>query len=191
MSGLTRRCIIAPAGTLRETALTASEEPIMATAAALIFHNHATAELALEAARSLEKSGDAKFLESGLLVKYQDLSVEMKKEGWKSELLVGTAAGGVIGALLIGVPVAGAIGGALAGTYVWKHTESHRAFSAFAEQVKHEMVPGGAAVVALVESTNPPHVHAALGRFGGTLFTTELAPVEIVGIQTELDKHKQ
>jgi uncharacterized membrane protein len=163
----------------------------MATAIALIFPNHAAAEQALNAARSLEKAGHIEFVESGLLVKYQDLSVEMTKEGWQSEFLVGTAAGGVIGALLIGVPVAGAIGGALAGTYAWKHTESHRAFSAFAEQVKHEMVPGGAAVVALVESTNPPEVHAALGKFGGTLFTTELAPVEIVGIQTELDKFKQ
>ena len=91
----------------------------MATAIALIFPNHAAAEQALDAARSLEKAGHIEFVESGLLVKYQDLSVEMTKEGWQSEFLVGTAAGGVIGALLIGVPVAGAIGGALAGTYAW------------------------------------------------------------------------
>jgi uncharacterized membrane protein len=163
----------------------------MATAAALIYPDHATAEQALEAARSLEKAGDVKFLESGLLVKNQDLSVEMKNEGWKSEILWGTAAGGVTGALLLGIPVLGAVGGALTGNYIWKHKESQKDFTTFAEQVKHEMPPGGAAVVALVESTNPEQVRTALGRFGGTLFSTELLPVEIVNIQTELDKHKR
>jgi uncharacterized membrane protein len=162
----------------------------MATAAALIFHDHATAEQALEAVRGLEHSGDAKFLESGLLVKNDDLSVEMKGEGWKSEILWGGAAGGVTGALLLGIPILGVVGGAAAGHHMWKHKESHQAFTAFAEQVKRTIVPGGAAVVALVESTNPDQVRKALGGFGGTLYSTELLPVEIVQIQEELDKYR-
>ena len=162
----------------------------MATAAALIFHDHATAEQALEAVRGLEQAGDATFLESGLLVKNDDLRVEMKAEGWKSEILWGAAAGGVTGALLLGLPILGAAGGAVAGAYVWKHRESHKAFTAFAEQVKRTIVPGGAAVVALVEATNPDQVRMALGRFGGTLYSTELLPIEIVNIQEALDKHK-
>jgi uncharacterized membrane protein len=162
----------------------------MPTAAALIFPDHATAEQALEAVRSLEKTGDVKFLESGLLVKNQDLSVEMLDEGWKSEILFGAAAGGVTGALLLGIPVLGAVGGALAGTYFSKHKESQQAFKKFADQVKHEMPPGGAALVALVESSNPDQVGTALGRFEGTFFSTELLPIEMVKIQTELDKHK-
>jgi uncharacterized membrane protein len=162
----------------------------MATAAALIFPDHAAAEQALEAARALEKAGDVSFLESGLLVKHQDLSVEMKNEGWKSELVWGTAAGGVTGALLLGMPVLGAIGGALAGRYIWKHKESQKDFVAFADQVKREMPPGGAAVIALVEATNPDQVRRALGKFGGTLFSTELKPAEIVNIQEALDRYK-
>jgi uncharacterized membrane protein len=162
----------------------------MATAAALIYPDEASAAKALEAARALEKSGDAKFLESGLLVKNQDNSAEMKKEGWKSEIVLGGTAGGVIGALVLGVPVLGAVGGALAGHYMWKHKESQEAFQAFANQVKRELPPGGAAVVALIESTNPDRVRAALGRFGGTLFATEVPPTEIVNIQAEMDKHR-
>jgi uncharacterized membrane protein len=162
----------------------------MATAAALIFHDHATAELALDTVRGLEKSGDAKFLESGLLVKNDDLTVEMKGESWKSEIVMGGAAGGVAGALLLGIPILGAIGGAAAGHHMWKHRESHQAFTEFARQVRRTIVPGGAAVVALVESTNPEHVRKALGGFGGTLYSTELLPVEIVNIQEELDKFR-
>jgi uncharacterized membrane protein len=161
----------------------------MATAAALIFHDHATAEQALAAVRGLEKSGDAKFLESGLLVKNDDLTVEMKGDGWKSEMLWGGAAGGVTGALLLGIPILGAVGGAAAGHHMWKHKKSHQEFTAFAEQVKRTIVPGGAAVVALVESTNPDQVRQALGGFGGTLYSTELLPVEIVSIQEELDRY--
>ena len=161
----------------------------MATAAALIFHDHDTAERALEAVRALEKAGDARFLESGLLVKHQDLSVQMKEKGWKSELVWGAAAGGVTGVLL-GLPVLGAVGGGAAGAYIWKHKDSHKAFEKFADQVKRTIVPGGAAVIALVESTNPEQVRAALGTFGGTLYSTELLPVDIVAIQEELDKHK-
>jgi uncharacterized membrane protein len=171
----------------RETEL---EPRSMATAAALIFHDHATAGQALEAARSLERAGQLTFLESGLLVKNQDLSVEMREETWRSEILWGATVGGITGALLLGIPILGAAGGVAAGAYVWKHKESHKAFTAFAEQVKRTIVPGGAAVVALVESTNPDHVRLALGRFGGTLYSTELLPVEIVNIQQGLDKHK-
>ena len=162
----------------------------MATAAALIFHDHATAEQALEAVRVLEQAGDAKFLESGLLVKNDDLTVDMKHESWTSEMLWGTAAGGVVGALLLGLPVLGAVGGAATGAYIWKHKDSRQAFMEFADQVKRTIVPGGAAVVALVESTNPDQVRMALGRFGGTLYSTELSPIEIVNIQAELDKYK-
>jgi len=162
----------------------------MATTAALIFHDPATAGQALQAVRALEQAGDARFLESGLLVKNDDLSVEMKHESWKSEILWGTAAGGVVGALLLGLPVLGAVGGAATGAYIWKHRDSREAFMQFADQVKRTIVPGGAAVVALVESTNPDRVRKALGRFGGTLYSTELLPIEIVNIQAELDKHR-
>ncbi|MFL5761735.1 MAG: DUF1269 domain-containing protein [Thermomicrobiales bacterium] len=162
----------------------------MATAAALIFPDQTTAGHALEALRAVENSGDAKFLESGLLIKNPDGRVEMKKDGWKSEIMVGGAAGGAIGALLLGLPVIGVAGGALAGRYIGKHKESEETFQAFADQVKREMPPGGAAVLALVEATNPGRVHAALGAFGGTLFSTDLPAAEIANIQTELDKHQ-
>ncbi len=167
-----------------------TESPGMATAVALIFHDHISAEQALEAARQLEKSGDAEFLESGLLVKNDDLSVEMKTDTWKAEALWGGASGGVVGSLLLGLPVLGMAAGAATGAYVWKHRESRATFSAFAEQVQRTIVPGGAAVLALVESTNPDKVRESLGRFGGTLYSTELLPVEIVNIQAELDKHR-
>jgi uncharacterized membrane protein len=163
----------------------------MATAAALIFPDETTAAQALAAMREVEKSGDAKFLESGLLVKNQDGRVDMKDDGWKSEILLGGAAGGVIGALLLGLPVLGAVGGAFTGKYIWKHKGSQEEFQAFADQVRREMPPGGAAAVALVESTNPNRVRAALGAFGGTLFSTDLPAVEVANIQTELDKHKK
>jgi uncharacterized membrane protein len=162
----------------------------MATAVALIFPDQGTAEQALAAARALERTGDAKFLESGLLVKTDIDRAEMKKDGWRSEILVGGAAGGVLGVLILGVPVLGAVGGALAGTYAWKHKDSQEAFRAFADSVKRELPVGGAAVVALVESTDPARVRAALGPFGGTLFATDVPPAEIAAVQTELDKHK-
>ena len=162
----------------------------MATAVALIFPDEGTAEQALQAARGLERSGDAKFLESGLLVKTAPGTAEMKQQGWTSEILVGGVAGGALGALILGVPILGAVGGALAGAYAWTHKDSQEAFRAFAETVKREMPAGGAAVVALVESTDPERVRAELGRFGGTLFSTDVPPAEIVAIQTELDKHR-
>ncbi|HEY7030571.1 MAG TPA: DUF1269 domain-containing protein [Thermomicrobiales bacterium] len=163
----------------------------MATAVALIFPDQGTAEQALAAARALEHAGDATFLESGLLVKTAIDKAEMTKDGWKSEIVFGGVAGGVLGALILGVPILGAAGGALAGRHVWKHKDSQEAFRAFADQVKHEMPEGGAAVVALVESTNPARVRAELGTFGGTLFATDVPPAEIAAIQAEMDTHRR
>jgi len=124
------------------------------------------------------------------LVKTAIDRAELKTAGWRSQLLVGGAAGGVLGALILGVPILGAVGGALAGQYVWKHKDGQEAFHAFADTVKREMPVGGAAVIALVESTNPEQVRATLGPFGGTLFATDVPPSEIVAIQSELDEHK-
>ena len=162
----------------------------MAIAVALIFPDEATAEQALAATRALERAGDAKFLESGLFVKTDFGKAEMKQGGWRSEILVGGAAGGALGALILGAPILGVVDGALVGVYAWKHKDSQEAFRAFADTVKHELPVGGAAVVALVESTNPARVRAELGRFGGTLFATDVPPAEIAALQTELDKHK-
>ena len=61
----------------------------MATAVALIFPDQGTAERALKAARELEHAGDAKFLESGLLVKTDIDKAEMTKDGFESEIFGG------------------------------------------------------------------------------------------------------
>jgi uncharacterized membrane protein len=162
----------------------------MATAVALIFPDQGTAERALKAARELEHAGDAKFLESGLLVKTDIDKAEMTKDGFESEIFGGAVAGTVLGALILGVPVLGAVGGGLAGRHVRKHKDSREAFRAFADTVKRELPVGGAAVVALVESTDPARVRAGLGAFGGTLFSTDVPPAEIAAIQTEMDEHR-
>ena len=162
----------------------------MAMLFALVYDDQATAEAALETAKSLESYGYASIQDQALVRKSDSGKVELDEK--KHPVGRGAIVGGVVGAIfgtVVLLPVAGAAAGAAVGAVIGHGNKGGADdFKKFSDEVARDLPNGGAALVLLGSTEGRERVIHDLGKHGGRLHTLDLHDDEVAAIQKEIDR---
>ena len=162
----------------------------MAALFALVYPDQATAEKAEKVVEALQQEGYLRVLDSAKVTKDANGKASLHDgHPVRSGTVKGLIVGGLIG-VIFAIPVAGIAAGTAAGAALARHGKHQDAkdFEAFAEGVKGDLQPNGAAILLLAETDAPQRIINDLGRLGGQLRSTDFSPERIAEIQMEIDK---